>query len=178
MLAGVGKPINVAPLRRAALMPKAAAAKGPTWLKPHLKYTDEGPKSLASVVPFLRRHETASQFLAFLAVGILNTAFGYGVFAGLYLLGVSHRVAIVVATGAGVGFNYFTTGRLVFTGLGAWTFVRFVLTYAVICLVNILLVDAATARGISALSAQLFALLIVVPLSFAGNKWFAFGGRR
>src|SRR5215204_2319312 len=110
-------------------------SKGLTLAETGMSYAGGRPRSFARIIRFLRRHETARQFLGFLAVGILNTAFGYGVFAALYFIGVSHRIAIVIATGAGIGFNYFTTGRLVFTGFGVWTFVRFVLTYAVVCVI-------------------------------------------
>lgn len=120
---------------------------------------------------------TGREVLAFLAVGLLNTAFGYGVFAVIYLITASHRIAIVVATAIGVCFNYFTTGRLVFSGSGVRVFLRFVGAYALICTVNIVLVDTAAVWGTGALSAQAIALGLVVPLSFAVNKWLVFGAR-
>src|SRR4051794_16854283 len=95
---------------------ESTVPKGTDLVKLEGNYADERPRSRPSIMLFFRRHKNASQFLTFLAVGILNTAFGYGVFAGLYLLGGSHRVSIVIATGFGVVFNYFTMGRLVFTG--------------------------------------------------------------
>ena len=137
----------------------------------------ERPNRLQSFVSLVRRHRTARQFSAFLLVGILNTLFGYSVFAVLYLVGLPYRAAIALATAAGVIFNYFTTGRFVFAGSGVGIFVRFVLAYFVICTFNIVLVDASTFWQVNTLLAQALALTVVVPLSFVINKWFVFRSR-
>lgn len=56
------------------------------------------------------------QFLRFLLVGLLNTAFGYGLFAFLTWLGLSYPLAIGLATLGGIIFNFQSMGRLVFNG--------------------------------------------------------------
>ena len=57
-------------------------------------------------------------FVKFVLVGILNTAFGYLVFALLLFLGLHYTLAVILSTIAGVLFNFKTTGTLVFKMLG------------------------------------------------------------
>ncbi|MGN1357676.1 MAG: GtrA family protein [Succinivibrionaceae bacterium] len=63
------------------------------------------------LLKLLKKHQT---FIKFLAVGGLNTAFGYGVYAFFVYLNVHYSVASFLSTVAGIIFNFFTTGRLVF----------------------------------------------------------------
>ena len=57
-------------------------------------------------------------FFRFLAIGVLNTLVGYGLFSLLVLIRLAPGVALLVATVLGVLFNYFTTGQLVFATKG------------------------------------------------------------
>lgn len=111
----------------------------------------------------------AQRFFRFLAVGILNTIFGYGVFALIYLATSSYRIAIVVATAIGVLFNFATTGRLVFGNRGFRAFFPFVAGYVVVLGLNIALVEILVATSVPALVAQLLAIPVVVPASYAIN---------
>jgi putative flippase GtrA len=139
----------------------------------------EPPRSLWRVDAFAAWDVPATrQFLAFLVVGMLNTLFGYGVFAVLYWFSNSYRLAIVLATSAGIVFNFYSMGRLVFSAAGVAGFAAFVGVYILICGVNILLMNAATSAGMNVLIAQFVALLFLVPLSFALNKWLVFGAER
>lgn len=52
-------------------------------------------------------------------VGLLNTAFGYGLYALLVFLGLNLFVAQIIGQICGATFNYFTYGRLVFRGVGS-----------------------------------------------------------
>jgi putative flippase GtrA len=77
------------------------------------------------------------KLVKFLATGLLNTAFGYAVYAGLLFLTVPYLAALFVATIAGVIFNYFSFGRIVFNGHGGWRiFGKFVAAYVLIYGVN------------------------------------------
>ena len=91
------------------------------------------------------------RFTKFLLVGLLNTAFGYAVFALFYAVTGSYRVAVIPATCIGVIFNFVTTGRLVFDNRRLWLFVPFVAGYAAIAVFNILCLDAVTRTGVNAL---------------------------
>ena len=77
------------------------------------------------------------QFLRFVMVGVLNTCFGYSVFALLVWLGAPYQLATAVSTLAGIAFNFQTTGRLVFSGAPWPRLIRFAAVYALIYLLNI-----------------------------------------
>ena len=73
------------------------------------------------------------KIIIFLTAGIVNTIFGYAVYAVLLFVGTSYLIALLLATIAGVIFNYFSFGRFVFHRHSGWlVFCRFVVTYAAI----------------------------------------------
>src|SRR4051794_31535961 len=80
---------------------------------------------------------TRVRFIRFLAVGALNTAFGYGVFAVVYLATARHNLAVVVATGLGILFNFATTGRLVFGNRSWRKLLPFALAYGAALALNL-----------------------------------------
>jgi putative flippase GtrA len=115
----------------------------------------------------------------FVLVGGLNTVFGYGVFATVYLL-THHRLgALVTATVLGVTFNYFTTGRLVFAskGGGARAIVPFVLLYGVLLLVNAPLLEGLVRIGLPTLVAQALVIPFMAALSYLINRYWVFRPR-
>ena len=79
-----------------------------------------------------------SQTMAkFLGVGLLNTVVGYAIYAILILLNVPYLAALLIATIAGVTFNYFSIGRLVFKSKGGLNIVaKFIAAYGVVYFVN------------------------------------------
>lgn len=79
-----------------------------------------------------------SQTIAkFFGVGVLNTVVGYAIYAILILLNVPYLAALLVATVAGVTFNYFSIGRLVFKSRGGpIVFAKFIAAYGVVYVVN------------------------------------------
>jgi putative flippase GtrA len=85
------------------------------------------------------------KIIRFLTAGILNTAFGYVIYAVLVFVGVPYLLALLMATVAGVIFNYFSFGRIVFDGHGNWfVFGKFVIAYAAIYGVNAVLLRTLT----------------------------------
>ena len=54
---------------------------------------------------------TQIQFVKFLLVGALNTAFGYGIYALLIWFGLRPFLAVGLATVLAVLFNFQSTGR-------------------------------------------------------------------
>jgi putative flippase GtrA len=59
----------------------------------------------------IRRLETLVRYYA---VGAINTAFGYGLYAALVFVGVNLYIAQLIAHVCGTTFNYFTYSRHVF----------------------------------------------------------------
>lgn len=80
----------------------------------------------------LLRHRVAR----FIAVGVLNTAFGYGVFAAAYALGAHYSLATFLSVVLGVLFNFKSFERLVFSDRQSGKFLRFLSVYAVIYAAN------------------------------------------
>src|SRR5437588_586607 len=103
--------------------------------------------SLTAFRAVARAYTKLPKFARFVAVGLLNTAFGYGVFAGLWLATGDHRLAIVGAYVLGITFNFFSTGRLVFGRQNLVALVPFVLGYGALFLVNIGILAALLTAG-------------------------------
>ena len=85
------------------------------------------------------------RIIRFLGTGVLNTFFGYAVYAALLFIHVPYLAALLLATLAGIVFNYFSFGRMVFQHLGnRLVFLKFVVAYALIYCVNAVLLKALT----------------------------------
>ncbi|MEE4014606.1 GtrA family protein [Roseibium sp. FZY0029] len=107
-----------------------------------------------------------SRVVRFLGAGIINTAFGYGVFAILVLAGVHPQVALVAQFGLGVIWNYSIHARFVFGVSGFGRLPLYGLAYVVAYAFNALLLAVLTGAGVPALGAQLLSLPPVVALSY------------
>lgn len=118
-----------------------------------------------------------AQFVRFLAVGVLNTAFGYLIFAALTLIGVSPGAAVVGGTILGVLFNFQSTGRLVFGASGGRLLPRFAAVYAVQALADIGLLHLALAHGVPVLIAQAVLLPPLVVITFFVMRRYVFPHR-
>jgi putative flippase GtrA len=114
------------------------------------------------------------QFVRFLAVGGLNTLFGYGVFSLLVLAGLAPGVALLVATVLGVLFNYFTTGKIVFSAQGLGRLPWFAAVYGLTFLANLWSLKALISAGLSPLLAQAILLPVMVVVTFILNKFLVF----
>lgn len=123
---------------------------------------------------FNTRVLTNSQIIKFLSVGVLNTVFGYAVYAILIFVSVSYLTALFVATIAGVIFNYFSFGRMVFYGRSGWfVFGKFVIAYGVVYVVNAALLSVLTKEFLfSPYVGQIICIPLSVLLSWlAMNYW-------
>jgi putative flippase GtrA len=103
------------------------------------------------------------QFLRFLAVGALNALFGYACFATLVFVGLDYAIAVLVATVAGVLFNFETTGRVVFGNRDKRLVLRFAGVYSLTYIVNVLSLRALIGWG--GLNAYLAGGICVLPLA-------------
>ncbi|QOZ29627.1 hypothetical protein XH93_10320 [Bradyrhizobium sp. CCBAU 51753] len=109
-------------------------------------------------------------------VGVANAAFGYALFALLYLLLGSHQLAITLATACGVVFNFHSTGKLVFRNRRISALPPFVAGCAVVWLVNIMLLnELTTTLAMSPLTGQSLALPFLALLSYVINRYLVFG---
>ena len=115
-----------------------------------------------------------SVFLRFVAVGVLNTAFGYGVFSILVWFGVLPELALLISTIVGVLFNFATTGSLVFRNSDRSLFLRFALVYTVIYLLNAAALRGLLWMGVSPFLAQAGIMPFSVVLTFFAMRRFVF----
>lgn len=111
-------------------------------------------------------------FLRFGVVGLLNTAFGYAVFAAFVLAGVWPGAALVGATVAGVAFNFQTSRRLVFRSRGR--VIRFIAVYAALLVLNWVALRILHGFGILELQTQAVLAVPVAAVSFLAQKTFVF----
>jgi len=129
-------------------------------------------------VRLIRRHmRRHAQFIKFIQIGIVNTMFGYGIFALCFLATRWPQLSAVVATVVGVLFNFFTTGRLVFGSRAMSALGPFVLGYVVTLSLNLVLLDAMLGLGVGALLAQALILPITVTLNYLVNSRIVFRTR-
>jgi putative flippase GtrA len=113
-------------------------------------------------------------FVKFLLVGVLNTAFGYGLFALLIWLGLPYPYAMGIGTIMGVLFNFQTTSRLVFTGAHWRLLARFVSVYGFIYCINLGGVALLLSWGLNVYLAGALLLLPMAGVSFATLRFFVF----
>ena len=81
--------------------------------------------------------ESTLRFIKFLGVGVINTLFGYGIFALFLFIGLHFSLACLFGTILGVFFNFFTTGRIVFNNKNNLLIWKFILVYAILYLFNV-----------------------------------------
>lgn len=120
------------------------------------------------------RRALEGRFVRFLLVGVLNTIFGYSIFAVLVLIGVHYAIAAFVSTVFGVLFNFKTTGRFVFSSRDNNMLIRFVGVYAISYVVGVLLLRASVAHSINVLIASAVLMLPMAFFSYTLNRLFVF----
>lgn len=102
------------------------------------------------------------RLIRFFLVGGVNTLFGYGAYALLLFIGFHYAWAALLGTIAGVTFNFFTTGRLVFDRSTSGGWFRFVAVYAVVYLLNVAALWVLERFGINP---YVSGLILIVPMA-------------
>lgn len=115
-----------------------------------------------------------AQFARFLATGLLNTAFGYGVFAALIWLGAPAAAAVALATVLGVLFNYQTSRRFVFREHPRGRLVRFAAAYLFLYGVNVLALELLMRQGLSAYAGNALLIVPMALLAFVVQRYLVF----
>ena len=115
------------------------------------------------------------QFVRFLLVGSMNTAFSYGLYATFLWLGLHFAVANGLAFVISLLFSFRTQGALVFRNTDTSMFLRFVLVWVGIYLINIALIGGLMSLGLNAHVAGAIALVPVTLLSYLLQKFAVFG---
>ncbi len=113
-----------------------------------------------------RLSDTQWTFLKFLVVGVVNTGFGYLLFALLLTAGLSPGPALALSYVGGVIWNYMTHARLVFGSRGLRRLPAYVLAYLVLYGINALGLQALLSTGLSPFVAQGILVLPAAMLAY------------
>jgi putative flippase GtrA len=115
------------------------------------------------------------KFIKFLFVGGLNTIFGYLIYSFFLFIGLNYVLATLLATIAGVLFNFKTTGVLVFKINDNKLLWKFFGVYAVVYALNIFFLSIFNHLNINLYIAGFILLLPMALVSFYLMKRFVFG---
>lgn len=113
-------------------------------------------------------------FIRFLLVGVLNTAFGVGVYCLFIYLGLQYAIATLLSNVLGVLWNFKTTGRLVFGSKDNSLIFRFILCYCVTYVLNVAFIYFFTRAGLNDYYSGILATPFVALCSFFLLKRFVF----
>lgn len=114
------------------------------------------------------------QFSIFLLVGVLNTIFGYSVYAAFLFIGMHYTAAAFLSTCIGVFFNFNTTGRIVFQNTKNTLLFKFILVYIIIYVTNIIFLSMLLSMGINPYIGGAITILPMALLGFFLNQRFVF----
>ena len=110
----------------------------------------------------------------FFIVSGLNTIFGYGLFALLIFTGLTYPFALLLATIAGILFNFKTIGVMVFKNHNNLLIFKFFGVYGVTYLCNLIGLALLKYFQINIYLAGAFLLIPVGIFAFKLNKTFVF----
>ena len=124
-----------------------------------------------------RLRESWPTFIRYLAVGGLNTAFGYVSYAAFVLAGAPLSLAVGGSTLLAFFFNFASYGGLVFGSTSLKLLPRFLIFYAGLGGLNFVLLRTLTSSGLGPLWAQALLLPGLAVVGFSGMRRFVFSGR-
>lgn len=113
-------------------------------------------------------------FIKFVLVGIINTMFGYGLFAFLLYCNIHYALASVLATIISVLFNFKTTGTLVFKNHDNRLIFKFVSVYCFTTILSIIGLKIAKIFGGNLYFAGLILTGIMAIITFTLQKKYVF----
>ncbi len=114
------------------------------------------------------------QFIRFLIIGILNTAFGYGVYTLFLFFGVQYQLASMGALIFGIVFSFNTQRKFVFNNTKKGLFIRFVLCWVCIYLLNIFLISLCMDYGFDAYVSGALSIIPITLSSYILQKFIVF----
>lgn len=110
----------------------------------------------------------------FVAIGVINTAFSYSVYALLLMLGMSFVLANLFALILGILFSFKTQGAYVFKNRANHLLGRFVLAWSLIYVISISLIGSLVYLGFNPYLAGALALPASTAASYLLQKFFVF----
>jgi len=124
----------------------------------------------------LIKNQTKHLLVRFLAVGLLNTAFGYSLFAIFLYAGIHYALSLLLATIIGILFNFKTTGVLVFKSHNNRLIFRFFGVYGLVYGVNVTSLKLLYELGVEPYYGGAVLIIPMALLAFLLNRKFVFFG--
>jgi putative flippase GtrA len=110
----------------------------------------------------------------FLAVGVINTAFGYASYAVCLLISMPLWIALIASMIAALLFNFVTYGGLVFKDLSRRNLPRFLVFYAAFAAINYSALRTLEALGVKPILGQALLLPVLAVICYGGLRLFVF----
>lgn len=107
-------------------------------------------------------------------VGLLNTAFGYLLYAIFIFIGIGYILAIFFSTLIGILFNFKTIGKFVFQSSENQLIFKFFFVYLISFVVNVSIVTVIRNLGYNDYLSGLVAITTSAVISFVLMKYFVF----
>jgi len=114
------------------------------------------------------------KFIKFILVGIINTIFGYSLYALLIFLNLHYSVAVLVGTIVGILFNFKTTGKLVFNNNENMLLFKFLGVYTVTYILNVSALKIFDTFKFNMYVAGLLLIFPMAAISFTLNSKYVF----
>jgi putative flippase GtrA len=118
-----------------------------------------------------------NKIVRFVLVGILNTLFGYSVFAFCIFLHIHYSQALLLVTVIGALFNFKTTGGIVFKSSDNRLIFKFVGVYLVMYLFNLIALKSCAYIGVNMYVAGFLVAFPSAVISFMLFNTFVFRGK-
>lgn len=122
----------------------------------------------------LQQCDNFMQLVKFVLVGILNTVFGYTLWALLLFLGMHYALAVIVSTIIAVLFNFKTTGSIVFKNKDNKLLFKFVQVYIITMCINIFLLKIAKTAGLNLYIVGFVLTIVMAMITFLMQKFYVF----
>ncbi|NBK97661.1 MAG: GtrA family protein [Erysipelotrichia bacterium] len=114
------------------------------------------------------------QIIMFIFTGIINTIFGYAMYALFIYLGCQYIFASGLATVLGILFNFKTISKFVFKANENRLIFKFFGVYSLVFITNIILIKVFKDFGFNEYLAGLVATFPCAIMSFILNKFYVF----
>jgi putative flippase GtrA len=118
----------------------------------------------------------SSLMARFVLAGVVNTLFGWAVFASLILLGINISISLFFGMTLGVLFNYLTIGGYAFKKFSKKIFLKFMTSNLLIYFLNLFMLSYIQEVIKNIILAQLTLIPFLALISFFIMKNFVFKG--
>lgn len=114
------------------------------------------------------------RFFRFLLVGLVNTAFSYLVYASMLFIGFNYAISNFIALMTGIFFSFRAQGHFVFRNSNNRLLGKFIIGWAGIYIVNVLLIRLGLGLGLNAYASGALSIPPVAVLAYLTQRFLVF----